>query len=100
MRTKTILIRARDLIAKPDGWCQARDHKKFFLADGTVKHQYCARGAIHAVTKKNTRRQMRAEHALVVGANLRYESIIGFNDSPIRRQADVVRAFDKAIGAL
>ena len=80
--------KARALVAK--GWTKCAFKRSW--SNGSA--DYCTVGAINAVTPffSSERWRMRGMMRDVVG-----ENIIDWNDTPTRRKADVLAAFDNAI---
>lgn len=91
MTTLDVLIAARELVARPGGWCQEIDHLDDY---GTVAH--CAQGAI-AWARPSIAAGRAALDALSVVVGTDYPAISDWNDDPSRTQAEVVAAFDRAI---
>jgi hypothetical protein len=82
-QTKLVLQKARDLIEK--GWCQNATQ---------IGESYCMMGAIASVT------DVWSPSINVLGKAIDTPSIVGWNDTSGRTQAEVLAAFDKAIASL
>lgn len=95
--TKKVLEVARDLVAK--GWVQGTFRE--FKADGSVC--YCAIGAMDEAKTLTELHPwgITAKFAAVIGVDLVAQwndaLVAQWNDAPVRTQAEVVAAFDKAI---
>ena len=103
-RIKTILRKARTLIAAPENWTTCASHRKV----GGVE-SYCASGAITAATAvlpSNLASVKRRNLEDRVAARTYLTDAIGqpgltsWNDHPKRTHAEVLEAFDSAIGGL
>ena len=103
-RIKTILRKARALIAKPKNWTTCASYRKV----GGVE-SYCASGAITAATalcpsnltsvERHNLTDRCAARSYLADAIGQIE-LTGWNDHPGRRHAEVLEAFDSAIGGL
>lgn len=82
MMTVEVLDKAREQIARPGGWCQGLPR------DGAV----CAVIALAKAGKGYHREPIR-----LLRKAIRRHGVAEWNDKPGRRQATVVRAFDRAI---
>lgn len=94
------LRRARDLLARPNGWCQHKEAR--LLPDGTG-FAYCALGAIRAAVDYIGLGPL--AYLPRKGLSLRMcgyladdpHALMGWNDCAGRTQAEVVAAFDRGI---
>lgn len=112
MTATEVLRRARALIEEPARWCRdkyARDERGRSIRPGSERAcQWCALGAVRAVTsgipanevqpiyREAIRRLQRALNPEAPGAQ---SGIVDANDRKATSHADVLAAFDVAIGA-
>lgn len=90
-----VLKAARDLISKPENWCQeiAAADANGEACDFPKAVQFCALGSIYKVCPEKFRRLSRYLDSLVPSDN-----IAGYNDT--HTHAEVLAVFDKAIANL
>lgn len=96
--TREVLIEARKLIEKPDGWCRGTDAKdesgRCVRCDDPHARSFCAVGALARVSDKHEFES--AYLALRRGLPTR-GGVATFNDT--HTHAEVIAAFDRAIEA-
>lgn len=83
-----LLIRARELIEKPDDWCRG------FLQDDAGRR--CALGAMEKAHLE-IRHYTPSLSLLPTLGFRKWEDVRDFNDKPSTKHTDVLRAFDRAI---
>jgi hypothetical protein len=95
-----VLVAARDLVARPGGWCQGQSARG---ADGAAVYlgrtpaaKHCALGACYVSCGGMPAQFSEAVKLLNKAAG---DHVIAWNDRPTRTQAEVVAAFDRAIAA-
>lgn len=94
------LTAARELLAKPDGWCKGDMHKRVWKdeTENEIIDQYCSLGALQKVDGVGERGAIQ-QLAVIVGQRYHYGTVALFNDNPATRLVDVLSAFDQAIEA-
>lgn len=93
-----LLIKARNLIRKPNGWTKGAS--KRIRPDGTVA--YCASGACMEVTKNSDKANYLMRKYLERAAKIDtysdgYVSTIGYNDNYVGSQKRAIAWFQRAI---
>ena len=118
MTAKEILIRARNLISKPDNWCKNTAARKklscnggfasgFFPCGGTDPEacQWCASGAVDSVITTWPYYDIYVSHARAMALRALdeacpYQSIVSYNDFPATSHRQILDIFNKAIERL
>jgi hypothetical protein len=90
--TIDVLLDARALLARTDGWIQ---HSRRQMVNGKVA--YCIEGALEAAEQPKSQRCFSEAWARVQG--VLDEAIPMYNDAPERQQSEVVETIDRAIQA-
>ncbi len=104
LETLATLMLARDLIAKPENWCQGtlalNAHEEDVDPKYITAERFCMLGAIQRITGEVIIRdelEEPLERAIGVEPRGGPEHVPGFNDDPVTTHADVLAAFDLAI---
>lgn len=98
----TILVKARDLIARPYGWVKGDFQRERWHKGETIKC-YCASGAIRKVASGDAEgfaNPSEGPHAFLrqaIQEKVASGSIPDFNDDPATKKRDILAAFDRAI---
>ena len=103
-RVKTILRKARALIAAPENWTTCVSYRKVGGCES-----YCVSGAISSVVDAQNRVSpsevvvnrtdlLAARDCLHDAIGISWFSLTSWNDYPGRTHAEVLQAFDSAIG--
>ena len=102
-KTLKLLKKARARIANEKNWCK-NESKQYALIKGKRVVQFCMLGSIQPSPTGSSRDVYESARAVLADAIYklsrgRTDHITGWNDSPRRTHAQVLKAFDIAIAA-